>query len=197
MRKIFVKLYDSYIESTTIRVKGSIRAAMVSFAKACLKEDTSFDMDMYTTLYKCARTSKQRKQALEFIYQVIINPSLRASVLLDQFKEFMTLNAVLYNDDEFEFDIICCVFLDRLNKKYDECCFGLGAGMGDFIPEISPGVARAFLKKAIYNIHETERHLEACKLADEYSKRLWKKMAVRIFHSLFHFIEMLQIISIL
>jgi len=73
----------------------------------------------------------------------------------------------------------------------------LGAGMGDLIPEISPGVARAFLKKAIYNIHETERHLEACKLADEYSKRLWKKMAVRIFHSLFHFIEMLQIISIL
>lgn len=187
MNNTFKEMLNAYTATTSEVIKSVLYDAMVSYTKSYHEGYVCYDMDMYTTLYKYASTSKQRKDALNQIYSIIVDPALYDSELFENFKEFFSLNSILHDDDICEFDIICIEFLTKFSKRFEEIKAQDGSGMADFYDAFPYNDAKAYLKKVMEDILGTGRQLETCSLIEEISKKLWFKRAVKIF-TVFFFI---------
>jgi len=187
MNNTFKEMLDAYNATTSEVIKSVLYDAMVSYTKSYNKGYVCNDVDMYTTLYMYATTSEQRKDALNQIYGIIVDPALYDSGLFDKFKEFFSLNSILQDDDICEFDIICYVFLTKFSKRFEEIKAQDFSGMSDFYDEFPYNVARAYLIKVMEDILGTGRKLETCSLIKKISKKLWFKKTVKIF-TVFFFI---------
>ena len=118
MNTYFKELAEAYKVSTSTTVKSALYDAMVSYSKTYRGDYSCYDMDMFTTLYKCASTPAQRKDALNQMYAIIVDPALHYDELVENFKEFFSLNEVLANDDIDQFDNTCYYFLRVLIIKF-------------------------------------------------------------------------------
>ena len=92
MNTYFKELAEAYKVSTSTTVKSALYDAMVSYSKTYRGDYSCYDMDMFTTLYKCASTPAQRKDALNQMYAIIVDPALHYDELVENFKEFFSLN---------------------------------------------------------------------------------------------------------
>ena len=144
-------------------VKSTIYDAMVEYADSYHPGYTCYDMDMYVALYKCAKTSKQRKQALEHIYSIVSDDAFQYhDELIQNFKEFTQMKEFLNEDDVEEFDAICMEALDFFEKQKKESEFETFAGQADFIPDVSLWKACQELKEVAEIIVGTDmRGLES------------------------------------
>lgn len=144
-------------------VKSTIYDAMVEYADSYHPGYTCYDMDMYVALYKCAKTSKERKHALEHIYSIIADDSYQFSdELIQNLKEFTQMKDFLNEKDVEEFDAICMEALDFFEKQKKESEFETFAGQADFIPDVSLWKACQELKEVAEIIVGTDmRGLES------------------------------------
>jgi len=175
MTSYFKELYEGYCSSTTNSVKGVLYDAMVNYANVCRVGYAYYDMDMYTALYRVVESPEHRKTVLKRISEIINDGALYKDELIKNFKEFISLNSVLKDDDIDEFDTICSKALDYFRKILDESEFEAKAGMADFIPEIPVNVAKGYLKEIAAPIIETAREdLKSFKQAELDLKRALK-----------------------
>jgi len=163
MEKYFENLLVGFEQAKSDAVKSTIYDAMVEYANSCHDGYACYDMDMYVALYKCANTSKQRKQALEHIYSIISDDAFQYhDELIQNLKEFTQMKEFLNEDDVEEFDAICMEALDFFEKQKKESEFETFAGQADFIPEVPLWKAYEELKEVAEIIVGTDmRGLES------------------------------------
>ena len=65
MTNTFKEMYDAYNACTSKQAKSALNDAMITYAKEVRTGYAYYDMDMYTSLYKCAETPKQCKNEQE------------------------------------------------------------------------------------------------------------------------------------
>jgi hypothetical protein len=172
MTNYFKELYEAYLASTSENVKRVLHGAMIDYSKAYHIGYVCYDMDMYTTLYKCAENDGERKDALNQIYSIIKDLALSTEELIDNFNEFISLSKIINKNDMFEFDFICATFLMDLKNKFDESRFEAGAGMADFIPKVPVNVAKKYVLDASQAVLDTGLDLESCRIAEVYLEKL-------------------------
>lgn len=193
MTQVFVELYEAYEAykaSTVNSVKSVLLDAMISYAKSYHEGYVCYDMDMYTTIYKCAFNDVQRSDVLNQIKSIIVDSALKNDELIENFKEFVSLTSVLKNDNVEEFDEICSLLLSKFSKLYDEVIFESFSGQGDFIPLISINEAKSYLRIVINLIRSTGRELKTLNLVNEVERKISIKhwdIRLCILHSLFSF----------
>jgi len=190
MTQVFVELYEAYKASTVNSVKSVLLDAMISYAKSYHEGYVCYDMDMYTTIYKCAFNDVQRSDVLNQIKSIIVDSALKNDELIENFKEFVSLTSVLKNDNVEEFDEICSLLLSKFSKLYDEVIFESFSGQGDFIPLISINEAKSYLRIVINLIRSTGRELKTLNLVNEVERKISIKhwdIRLCILHSLFSF----------
>ena len=175
MNTFFKELVEAYKVSTSTTVKSALYDAMVSYSKTYRGDYSCYDMDMFTTLYKCASTPAQRKDALNQMYAIIVDPALHYDELVENFKEFFSLNEVLANDDIDQFDNTCYYFLKKFRKQYVESKVFAKAGMNDFLPDVPVNDAKGYLRQAIDLVLKSGFKLECYLIAEAYAKEIWVK----------------------
>lgn len=188
MTQVFVELYEAYKASTVNSVKSVLLDAMVSYVKSYHEGYVCYDMDMYTTIYKCAFNDLQRSDVLNQIKSIIVDSALKNDELIENFKEFISLSPIIKDDNVEEFDEICSLLLSKFSKLYDEVIFESFSGQGDFIPEISINEAESYLRTIIDLIRSTGRELKTLDLVNEVEKKISIKhwdIRLCILHSLF------------
>ena len=159
MDKIFNELLVGFQQAKSDAVKSTIYDAMVEYADSYHPGYTCYDMDMYVALYKCAKTSKQRKHVLEHIYSIIADDSFQYhGELIQNLKEFTQMKDFLNEKDVEEFDAICMEALDFFKKKKEESEFETFAGQADFIPDVPLWKASEELKEVAEVIVGTDMH---------------------------------------
>jgi hypothetical protein len=163
MENYFRDLVEGYNQAKNDAVKSTIYDAMVEYADSYHPGYTCYDMDMYVALYKCAKTSKERKHSLEHIYSIIADDSFQYhDELIQNLKEFTQMRDFLNENDVEEFDAICMEALDFFEKKKKESEFEAFAGQADFIPEVPLWKAYEELKEVAEIIVGTDmRGLES------------------------------------
>jgi hypothetical protein len=159
MDKIFNELLVGFQQAKSDAVKSTIYDAMVEYADSYHPGYTCYDMDMYVALYKCAKTLKQRKHALEHIYSIIADDSFQYhDELIQNLREFTQMKDFLNEKDVEEFDAICMEALDFFKKKKEESEFETFAGQADFIPDVPLWKASEELKEVAKVIVGTDMH---------------------------------------
>ena len=157
MEKYFENLLVGFQQAKNDAVKSTIYDAMVEYADSYHPGYTCYDMDMYVALYKCAKTSKNRKHALEHIYSIIADDSFQYhDELIQNFKEFAQMKEFLNEDDVEEFDVICMEALDFFEKQKKESEFDTFAG--ESIPDVPLLKAYEELKEVAEIIVSTDMH---------------------------------------
>ena len=197
MTKDFASLLDGFFQANNEVVKSTIYDAMVEYADSYHPGYTCYDMDMYVALYKCAKTSKERKHALEHIYSIIADDSYQYhDELIQNFKEFTQIREFLNEKDVEEFDAICMEALDFFEKQKKESEFETFAGQSDFIPDVPLWKAYEELKEVAEIIVSTGMHnLESYQNAQLVLGH-WNLLAVSISHSFFFFVKCFTAYSI-
>ena len=190
MTKDFASLLDGFFQANNEVVKSTIYDAMVGYADSYHPGYTCYDMDMYVALYKCAKTSKERKHALEHIYSIIADDSYQYhDELIQNFKEFTQIREFLNEKDVEEFDAICMEALDFFEKQKKESEFETFAGQSDFIPDVPLWKAYEELKEVAEIIVSTGMHnLESYQNAQLVLGH-WNLLAVSISHGFFIIIK--------
>jgi len=190
MTKDFASLLDGFFQANNEVVKSTIYDAMVEYADSYHPGYTCYDMDMYVALYKCAKTSKERKHALEHIYSIIADDSYQYhDELIQNFKEFTQIREFLNEKDVEEFDAICMEALDFFEKQKKESEFETFAGQSDFIPDVPLWKAYEELKEVAEIIVSTGMHnLESYQNAQLVLGH-WNLLAVSISHGFFIIIK--------
>jgi len=190
MTKDFASLLDGFSQANNEVVKSTIYDAMVEYADSYHPGYTCYDMDMYVALYKCAKTSKERKHALEHIYSIIADDSYQYhDELIQNFKEFTQIREFLNEKDVEEFDAICMEALDFFEKQKKESEFETFAGQSDFIPDVPLWKAYEELKEVAEIIVSTGMHnLESYQNAQLVLGH-WNLLAVSISHGFFIIIK--------
>jgi len=188
MTQYFKDLLVSFQQAKSEAMKSTIYDAMVEYADSYHPGYTCYDMDMYVALYKCAKTSKNRKHALEHIYSIIADDSFQYhDELIQNFKEFTQMKEFLNEDDVEEFDAICMETLDFFEKQKKESEFETFAGQADFIPEVPLWKAYEELKEVAKIIVSTDMHnLESYQNAQLVLGQ-WDLLAVSVSHGFFKF----------
>jgi len=159
MTNYFEDLLVGFEQAKSEALKSTIYDAMVEYADSYHPGYACYDMDMYVALYKCAKTSKNRKHALEHIYSIITDDSFQYhDELIQNFKEFTQMKEILNEDDVEEFDAICTEALDFFEKQKKESEFETFAGQADFIPEVPLWKAYEELKEVAEIIVSTDMH---------------------------------------
>ena len=159
MDKFFNNLIVGFEQAKSSAVKSTIYDAMVEYADSYRPGYTCYDMDMYVALYKCAKTSKERKHVLEHIYSIIADDSYQYhDELIQNFKEFTQIKEFLNEKDVEEFDAICMEALDLFEKQKKKSEFETFAGQGDFIPDVPLLKAYEELKEVAEIIVSTGMH---------------------------------------
>jgi hypothetical protein len=171
MTNTFKEMYDAYNACTSKNVKSALNDAMITYAKEVRTGYAYYDMDMYTSLYKCAETSKQGKNALEQADKIIADPALDLSELRDNFKEFLSLKSIIKDNDLFEFDLACTHFLIKFRARVEKTKSYFGAGMADFSDNYVYETAKEYLKESAKAILDTGLDLESCYLAKAYIEK--------------------------
>jgi len=190
MTKDFASLLDGFFQANNEVVKSTIYDAMVEYADSYHPGYTCYDMDMYVALYKCAKTSKERKHALEHIYSIIADDSYQYhDELIQNFKEFTQIREFLNEKDVEEFDAICMEALDFFEKQKKESEFETFAGQSDFIPDVPLWKAYEELKEVAEIIVSTGmNNLESYQNAQLVLGH-WNLLAVSISHGFFIIIK--------
>jgi len=190
MTKDFASLLDGFFKANNEVVKSTIYDAMVEYADSYHPGYTCYDMDMYVALYKCAKTSKERKHALEHIYSIIADDSYQYhDELIQNFKEFTQIREFLNEKDVEEFDAICMEALDFFEKQKKESEFETFAGQSDFIPDVPLWKAYEELKEVAEIIVSTGmNNLESYQNAQLVLGH-WNLLAVSISHGFFIIIK--------
>ena len=159
MEKFFNDLLVGFEQAKNDAVKSTIYDAMVEYADSYHPGYTCYDMDMYVALYKCAKTSRQRKHALKYIQDIIADDSFQYhDELIQNLKEFTQMKDYLNEKDVEEFDAICMEALDFFKKKKEESEFETFAGQADFIPDVPLWKANEELKEVAEIIVSTDMH---------------------------------------
>ena len=159
MTKHFASLLDGFFQANNDAVRSVIFEEMEEYAYSYRPDYTCYDMDMYVALYKCAKTSKQRKHVLEHIYSIIADDSFQYhGELIQNLKEFTQMKDFLNEKDVEEFDVICMEALDFFEKKKKESEFETFAGQADFIPDVPLCEAYGELKEVAEIIVSTDMH---------------------------------------
>lgn len=147
MTVYFKDLVDGYNQVKNETSKTVIYDAMVKYAYSYHPGYVCYDMDMYVALYKCAKTSEQRKRVMEHIYDIVADDFQYRDELIQNFKEFTQMKEFLNENDVEEFDVICIKALDFFEKQKKESEFETFAGQADFIPNVPLSKAREELKE--------------------------------------------------
>ena len=159
MDKFFNDLLVGFQQAKNDAVKSTIYDAMVEYADSYHDGYVCYDMAMYVALYKCAKTSKQRKYALEHIQYIIADDSFQYhDELIQNLKEFTQMKDFLNEKDVEKFDAICKEALDFFKKKKEESKFETFAGQADFIPDVPLWKASEELKEVAEVIVGTDMH---------------------------------------
>lgn len=197
MDKNFKNLLVGFEQAKSSAVKSTIYDAMVEYVDSYHPGYTCYDMDMYIALYKCAKTSKERKRALEHIYSIIADDSYQYhDELIQNFKEFTQVKEFLNEKDVEEFDAICMEALDFFERQKKESEFETFAGQADFIPDVPLWKAYEELKEVAEIIVSTGMHnLESYQNAQIVLGH-WNLLAVSISHSFFLFAKFFTTYSI-
>ena len=165
-------MYEAYKASTVNSVKSVLLDAMICYAKSYRDGYVCYDMDMYTTIYKCAYNDVQRSDVLYQIKSIIVDSALKNDELIENFKEFVSLSSALKNDNVEKFDEICSILLSKFSKLYDEVIFDSFSGQGDFIPLISINQAKSYLRIVIDLIRSTGRELKTLNLVNKVERKI-------------------------
>lgn len=186
MENYFNDLLVGFQQAKNSAVRSIIYDAMVEYADSYHDGYTCYDMDMHIALYKCAKTSKQRKHALEHIYSIIADDSFQYhDELIQNLKEFTQMKDYLNEKDVEEFDAICMEALDFFKKKKEESEFETFTGQTDFIPNVPLWKANEELKEVAEVIVGTDMHnLESYQNAQLILGR-WDLLAVSVSHGFF------------
>ena len=195
MTKHFASLLDGFFQANNDAVRSVIFEEMEEYAYSYRPDYTCYDMDMYVALYKCAKTSQQRKHVLEHIQSIIVDNAFQYyDELIQNFKDFIQMREFLNENDVEEFDAICKKALNFFEKQKEESEFEASAGQADFVPFVYPWEARKGLKEVAGIIVSTDMHnLESyhdARLVLEHSDLL----AVSISHSFFFLLKLSQLI---
>ena len=159
MQKHFEKLLERFYQANSDAVKNKIYDEMVEYADSYHPGYVCYDMDMYAALYKCAKTKKQRKHALEHIQDIIIDDAFQFSdEIIQNFKEFALMAEFLDENDEEEFDFLCNQVLNFFAKQKKESEFEAFAGQSDFIPEVPVWKANSQLKEVAETVVSANMH---------------------------------------
>ena len=159
MQNYFNDLLVGFEQAKSSAVRSTIYDAMVEYADSYHPGYTCYDMDMYVALYKCAKTSKERKHVLEHIYSIIADDSFQYhDELIQNLKEFTQMKDFLNEKDVEEFDAICMEALNFFEKQKKESEFETFAGQSDFIPDVPLWKAYGELKEVAEIIVSTDMH---------------------------------------
>ena len=140
-------------------VRNIIFEEMEEYAYSYRPDYTCYDMDMYVALYKCAKTSQQRKHVLEHIQSIIVDNAFQYyDELIQNFKDFIQMREFLNENDVEEFDAICKKALDFFERQKKESEFETFAGQADFIPDVPLWKAYEELKEVAEIIVSTGMH---------------------------------------
>ncbi len=148
MNAKFNELLDRFYQASSSTKKNEIYDEMVEYADSYHDGYVCYDMDMYVALYKCAKTLKQRKHALEHIQDIIIDDSCQFSdELIENFKEFTHISEFLNEKDEEVFDALCMKVLNFFGNRKKESEFEAFAEHYDIASEIPVWGSNAQLKE--------------------------------------------------
>lgn len=137
MTDYFKILVNGYDQVDNNAVKLIIYEAMVRYASEYHPGYVCYDMDMYVALYKCAMTPYQRKNALNHISSIINDDYIGHEELIDNFKEFISMDEFLKDEDKDEFDILCMTELDFFKKELKWAEAQVNCGQADFGADVS------------------------------------------------------------
>jgi hypothetical protein len=142
MVKYFEHLLETFYQANNDAVRSVIFEEMEEYAYSYRPDYTCYDMDMYVALYKCAKTSQQRKHVLEHIQSIIDEDAFQYhDELIENLRQFVSIIGFLKEEDEEEFDTICMQAFEFFDKQlqwsYDQAI----CGQADFIPDVPLGVA--------------------------------------------------------
>ena len=195
MSNYFNDLLETFYQANNDAVRSVIFEEMEEYAYSYRPDYTCYDMDMYVALYKCAKTSQQRKHVLEHIQSIIVDNAFQYyDELIQNFKDFIQMREFLNENDVEEFDAICKKALNFFEKQKEESEFEASAGQADFVPVVYPWEARKGLKEVAGIIVSTDMH----NLESYHDARLvlehWDLLAVSISHSFFFLFKLSQLI---
>lgn len=159
MSNYFNDLLETFYQANNDAVRSVIFEEMEEYAYSYRPDYTCYDMDMYVALYKCAKTSQQRKHVLEHIQSIIVDNAFQYyDELIQNFKDFIQMREFLNENDVEEFDAICKKALNFFEKQKEESEFEASAGQADFVPVVYPWEARKGLKEVAGIIVSTDMH---------------------------------------
>lgn len=165
MTRFFEKMLERFYQANSETEKNTIYDEMVEYADSYHDGYVCYDMDIYVALYKCARTSRQRKHALEHIQDIIIDDSYQFSdELIENFKEFTHISEFLNEKDEEVFDALCMKVLNFFGNRKKESEFEAFAEHYDIASEIPVWGSNAQLKEVAEivvgaNMHNASYHM--------------------------------------
>ena len=121
MSNYFNDLLETFYQANNDAVRSVIFEEMEEYAYSYRPDYTCYDMDMYVALYKCAKTSQQRKHVLEHIQSIIVDNAFQYyDELIQNFKDFIQMREFLNENDVEEFDAICKKALNFFEKQKEE-----------------------------------------------------------------------------
>lgn len=148
MVKYFEELLEGFNQANNDTVKNVIYHSMEEFAYSYHPGYTCYDIDMYIVLYKCAKTSKQRKHVFEQIQDIIDDDAFQThEELIKNLREVVSLTEFLKEEDEEKFDLVCTKSLDFFKKQLSWSRAQARCGQSDFIPDTPLNVAEDELKE--------------------------------------------------
>ena len=167
MSNYFNDLLETFYQANNDAVRSVIFEEMEEYAYSYRPDYTCYDMDMYVALYKCAKTSQQRKHVLEHIQSIVDEDAFQShEELIENLRQFVSITGSLKEEDEKEFDTICMQAFDFFDKQlqwsYDQAM----CGQADFIPDVPLGVAERERREVAEIIASTGmRNLESYQAA--------------------------------
>lgn len=182
MNSKFEKLLEHFYQATTDAEKNTIYGEMEGYAYSFRRDYSCYDVDMYVALYKCAMVPYQRKNALNHISSIIADDYIGHEELIDNFKEFVSMDEFLKDEDKDEFDILCMTELDFFKKELKWAEAQVNCGQADFgvdvcIPKAVnelKGVAGLIVSTGMLDL---ESYQEAVKVLNS-----WEGLAVSVSH---------------
>ena len=166
MNAKFNELLDRFYQASSSTKKNEIYDEMVEYADSYHDGYVCYDMAMYVALYKYAKTSKQRKHALEHIQDIIIDDSYQFSdELIENFKEFTHISEFLNEKDEEVFDALCMKVLNFFGNRKKESEFEAFAEHYDIASEIPVWGSNAQLKEVAEIVVGANMHNESYVIA--------------------------------
>ena len=166
MQNYFKNLLERFYQAKSDEEKNTIYDEMVEYADSYHDGYVCYEMDIYVSLYKCARTSRQRKHALKHIKEIIIDDAFQCcDELIENFKEFTLITEFLDEDDVEEFDSLCKKVLNFFGKRKKESEFGAFAEHYNIAPEISVWDSNSQLREVAEIVVRANMHNESYALA--------------------------------